>query len=76
MLETHPYISTALAENKFGINSERAFELFKEEKNLKNIKFTGIDMHLGSQITKMEPFVEAIEKLSELYFKVKSEGIN
>ena len=73
--ETHPYISTALAENKFGINSERAFELFKESKNLKNIKFTGIDMHLGSQITKMEPFVEAIEKLSELYFKVKSEGI-
>ncbi len=73
--QTHPYISTALAENKFGINSARAYELFKEEKNLKNIKFTGIDMHLGSQITKMEPFVEAIEKLSELFFKVKSEGI-
>ncbi len=74
--QTHPYISTALAENKFGINSARAFELFKEEKSLKNIKFTGIDMHLGSQITKMEPFIEAVEKLSELYFKVKSEGIN
>ena len=74
--ETHPYISTALAENKFGINSSHAFELFKEEKKLKNIKYTGIDMHLGSQITKMEPYVEAIEKLSELFFKVKSEGIN
>ena len=74
--ETHPYISTALAENKFGIHSSRAFELFKEEKKLKNIKYTGIDMHLGSQITKMEPYIEAVEKLAELFFKVKSEGID
>ena len=74
--ETHPYISTALSENKFGIHSSHALELFKEEKKLKNIRYTGIDMHLGSQITKMEPYVEAIEKLSELYFEVKSEGID
>ncbi len=74
--ETHPYISTALAENKFGIHSSHAFELFKEEKKLKNIKYTGIDMHLGSQITKMEPYIEAVEKLSELFFKVRAEGIN
>jgi len=74
--ETHPYISTALAENKFGIHSSHAFELYKEEKKLKNIKYTGIDMHLGSQITKMEPYIEAVEKLSELYFKVKAEGVN
>ncbi|MFZ0455083.1 MAG: diaminopimelate decarboxylase [Ignavibacteriaceae bacterium] len=74
--ETHPYISTALAENKFGINSSHAFELFKEEKKLKNIKYTGIDMHLGSQIIKMSPYIEAVEKLSELFFRVKEEGIN
>jgi diaminopimelate decarboxylase len=74
--ETHPYISTALAENKFGIPSERALELFKEEKKLKNIKYTGIDMHLGSQIVKMEPYFEAIEKLSELFFGVRSAGVN
>ena len=74
--ETHPYISTALAENKFGIPSRRALELFKEEKELKNIEYTGIDMHLGSQITKMEPYVEAIEKLYELFIEVKSAGIN
>lgn len=74
--ETHPYISTALAENKFGIHSSHAYELFKEAKKLKNIEYTGIDMHLGSQITKMEPYIQAIEKLSELFFKVKSEGIN
>ena len=74
--ETHPYISTALSENKFGIHSSHALELFKEEKKLKNIKYTGIDMHLGSQITKMEPYIEAIEKLSEIYFVVKSEGID
>ena len=74
--ETHPYISTALAENKFGIHSSHAFELFKEENKLKHIKYIGIDMHLGSQITKMEPYIEAIEKLSELYFRIKAEGIN
>jgi diaminopimelate decarboxylase len=74
--ETHPYISTALSENKFGIHSLHALELFKEQKKLKHIEYTGIDMHLGSQITKMEPYIEAIEKLSELFFEVKSEGIN
>ncbi len=74
--ETHPYISTSLAENKFGIHSSKALELFKEEKKLKNIRYTGIDMHLGSQITKIEPYIEAIEKLSELFFEVKSAGIN
>jgi diaminopimelate decarboxylase len=73
--ETHPYISTGLAENKFGIESKIALELFKENKSLKNIKFVGIDMHIGSQITKTAPFISAAEKLSELYLQVKSEGI-
>jgi diaminopimelate decarboxylase len=74
--ETHPYISTALAENKFGINSSHALELFKEEKKLKSIKYTGIDMHIGSQITKIEPYVEAVKKLSELFFEVRALGVN
>ncbi len=73
--KTHPYISTGLAKNKFGVDASTALRLFKMQKYLRNIKYTGIDMHIGSQITKVEPFVEAIEKLGELFLKVKSEGI-
>ncbi len=74
--KTHPYISTGLAKNKFGVDATTALRLFKMEKELENIKYTGIDMHIGSQITKVEPFVEAVEKLAELFLKVKSEGVN
>ncbi len=73
--QTHPYISTGLAENKFGVDTETALKLFMRQKDLKNIKFTGIDMHIGSQIIKIEPFVEAAKKLSELILQLKSEGI-
>ncbi len=73
--KTHPYVSTGLAENKFGIESKEAAKLFREYKNLKNIKFCGIDMHIGSQITKVEPFAAAVEKLSEMFLQLKSEGI-
>ncbi|MCL5030458.1 MAG: diaminopimelate decarboxylase [Bacteroidetes bacterium] len=73
--QTHPYISTGLAENKFGVDTETALKLFRKQKDLKNIKFTGIDMHIGSQIIKVEPFVEAAKKLSELILQLKSDGI-
>ncbi len=73
--QTHPYISTGLAENKFGVNSEEAYRLYKKQSELKNIKFTGIDMHIGSQITKLEPFVEAATKLADIFLKLKAEGI-
>ncbi|HSR18647.1 MAG TPA: hypothetical protein VLM39_11210, partial [Ignavibacteriaceae bacterium] len=49
--KTHPYISTGLGENKFGLDSESSLKIFKDHKKFSNIKFTGIDMHLGSQIT-------------------------
>ncbi len=73
---THPYISTGLAENKFGVDTETALCIFREGKNLSNIKFTGIDMHIGSQITTTEPYREAVTKLAQLYFTLKSEGID
>jgi diaminopimelate decarboxylase len=73
---THPYISTGLAENKFGVDPVTALELFRMQKNLKNITYTGIDMHLGSQITKVEPFIEASERLADIFLQLKSEGIN
>jgi len=73
--ETHPYISTGLAENKFGIDSIYAFDMFLECAKLSNIELIGIDMHIGSQITKIEPFIEATLKIAELYKKIKTAGI-
>jgi len=74
--KTHPYISTGLAENKFGVDSASALRLFRMQKDLKNILYTGVDMHLGSQITKVEPFIEASERLAEIFVALKAEGIN
>ncbi|MDP4174344.1 MAG: diaminopimelate decarboxylase [Bacteroidota bacterium] len=73
--KTHPYISTGLAENKFGIDASNAEEIYKIGSDLKNIALTGLDMHIGSQITTTAPFVEAIEKMAELYTRIKSFGI-
>ncbi len=73
--QTHPYISTGLAENKFGIDSKSAYELFLKATELKNVNPTGIDMHIGSQITSVEPYKEAVEKLAEMFHKLKSEGL-
>ncbi|MGQ9643499.1 MAG: diaminopimelate decarboxylase family protein, partial [Ignavibacterium sp.] len=60
--KTHPYISTGLSKNKFGIDSSEALSIYRKRDKYKNILFTGIDMHIGSQITSIEPFVEAIQK--------------
>ena len=73
--QTHPYISTGLSQNKFGIGVEEASDLFRDFERFGNISFTGIDMHIGSQITTIEPFTEAVDKLSEFYFKIKSYGV-
>lgn len=73
--KTHPYISTGLSENKFGVDSETALKIFRMQNKLKSIKFVGIDMHIGSQITTIPPFVEAVEKLANLFFILKKEGI-
>ena len=74
--KSHPYISTGLRQNKFGINSTDALRIFKNEKKYENLKFTGIDMHIGSQITSISPLAEAVEKLSQIYLEVKSAGVN
>jgi len=73
--QTHPYISTGLAENKFGIDSVYAYDMFVECSKLSNIELVGIDMHIGSQITKIEPFIEATLKMAELFKKIKATGI-
>ena len=73
--KSHPYISTGLSSNKFGVDSKTALSIYKRRKDFKHIHFTGIDMHIGSQITSIDPFVEAVKKLSELYFEVLKDGL-
>ncbi len=73
--KTHPYISTGLSSNKFGVDSKTALTIYRRRKDFSNIQFTGIDMHIGSQITSIDPFVEAVQKLSELYFEIEKDGL-
>jgi len=65
--ETHPYISTGLKQNKFGVSMSEAVGLFKSPR--KAISFVGIDCHIGSQLTKVTPFVDAIARLVDLVQK-------
>jgi diaminopimelate decarboxylase len=72
---THPYISTGLKENKFGIAHERALEVYKLAAGLPNLQLAGIDCHIGSQITDVAPFMAALDKVLELYDALCTAGI-
>ncbi|NOX21452.1 MAG: diaminopimelate decarboxylase [Nitrospirae bacterium] len=74
--ETHPYISTGLKKNKFGIPIETALEFYKQAKQMKHIRVVGIHKHIGSQITKVNPFVDALERILILVEHLKQEGIH
>ena len=75
--QTHPYISTGLKQNKFGISIEDAFQEYKLAQSLENIEVVGIHKHIGSQITQVSPFVDALEKVILLADRLKNEaGIN
>jgi len=73
--ETHPYITTGLKKAKFGINIERAMAQYARAKDMANLEILGIDCHIGSQLTKVSPFVDAIKKLKRLLVGVKDMGI-
>lgn len=73
--KTHPYISTGLGKNKFGIDTETAIEGYKVASKLKNINIMGIDCHIGSQITESKPFIEALKSLKKLVNELKQMGI-
>jgi len=73
--KTHPYISTGLSSNKFGVDAKTALSIYKRRKDFSHIQFTGIDMHIGSQITSIDPFVEAVQKLSDVYFELAADGL-
>jgi diaminopimelate decarboxylase len=72
---THPYITTGLKNAKFGITIERAMEEYKRAATLPGIDVIGIDMHIGSQLTKVNPFVDSIEKLKIMIGKLREMGI-
>jgi len=72
---THPYISTGLRKNKFGIAYEEAFALYREAAGLPGIRVTGIDCHIGSQITDVAPFVDALDKVLALVDRLADAGI-
>ncbi|MBF0538335.1 MAG: diaminopimelate decarboxylase [Nitrospirae bacterium] len=72
---THPYISTGLKENKFGIPFKQALESYKQASKLKNISVIGIHKHIGSQIISLAPFLDSLNRLVALIDSLKEEGI-
>ncbi len=73
--KTHPYISTGLKENKFGIAIDDALDTYRVAAALENIEITGVDCHIGSQLTEVTPFLDAIDRLLVLIDQLKTEGI-
>jgi len=74
--KTHPYISTGLKSSKFGIAVDQALEIYKVSKNLKNVNPIGIDAHIGSQILDFQPFNDSLDRLEELFNKLRELSIN
>ncbi len=72
---THPYISTGLRENKFGIAHEHALAAYRHAASLPGLQVVGIDCHIGSQITQVDPYLDALDRLLDLVEAVEREGI-
>ncbi|MFV3384034.1 diaminopimelate decarboxylase [Pseudomonas sp. NY15364] len=73
---THPYISTGLKENKFGIDIEQAEAVYARAAELPNLDVIGVDCHIGSQLTTLEPFLDALDRLLLLVDKLAARGIS
>jgi diaminopimelate decarboxylase len=73
--KTHPYISTGLKENKFGIAHDQALRVYREAAGMAHLKVVGIDCHIGSQLTEAAPFAEALDRVLELVNALDSEGV-
>jgi diaminopimelate decarboxylase len=72
---THPYISTGLKENKFGILMDTALSAYREASESVHLKVTGVDCHIGSQLTDVQPFVDALDRLLVLVDQLAADGI-
>lgn len=73
--KTHPYISTGLKENKFGVDIDDAIDLYERAHRSDHINVTGMDCHIGSQITEVSPFLDALDKVLELSTQLAQRGI-
>lgn len=73
--KTHPYISTGLKNNKFGVSYDQTVALYQHAATLPGIRISGIDMHIGSQITELEPFVHAADKIFDIVDALAQNGI-
>lgn len=74
--KTHPYISTGLKKNKFGISIKHAFSTYEQSKELKNIDVVGLDCHIGSQLTEISPFNDAVAIIKGLLLKLTASGFD
>lgn len=73
--QTHPYISTGLKENKFGIAIEDAREVYRSARQMANLEVVGVDCHIGSQLTSVSPFVDALKRVLALIDELAADGI-
>ena len=73
--KTHPYISTGLKKNKFGINIQKSLDDYRLARTLPNVKVIGVSCHIGSQLTEVGPFVEAMQRIRELVLRLRAEGM-
>ncbi len=74
--QTHPYISTGLKENKFGIDIEEAINVYQQAASLSNLHIKGVDCHIGSQLTSIDPFLDALDRVLRLIDRLADLGIN
>ena len=72
---THPYISTGLRDNKFGIDVDTALDVYRRAAALPHLQVTGIDCHIGSQLTEIAPFVDALDRVLDLVDRLANTGI-
>jgi diaminopimelate decarboxylase len=75
-VESHPYISTGMKDNKFGITYKNALTLYIKASKLSSLNIIGIDFHIGSQITSIQPFIDSIKSIRSLVCDLKKENIN
>lgn len=73
--QTHPYISTGLKENKFGIAIEDAREVYQSARDMTNLDIVGVDCHIGSQLTSVSPFVDALKRVLALIDELAEDGV-
>ena len=73
--KTHPYISTGLKGNKFGVAHERALQVYQRARELPGLRIAGIDCHIGSQITEVAPYLDAMDRILDLVAQIEAAGM-